>query len=100
MHVSYIVPIVGMQCGDAVTGNSVSLGYILEDLECIISSLCPAGPERAPVLPVPPVASCYSESHNNQETRLGALCHDSCRQLAAEALRLGLTPTINQMRCV
>jgi hypothetical protein len=30
----------------------------------------------------------------------GALCPETFRQLTVEALRLGLMPTINQMRCV
>jgi hypothetical protein len=33
----YIVPVVGMLCGNAIIGTSRSLGYILKKLECVIS---------------------------------------------------------------
>ena len=33
----YIVPVVGMLCGNAIIGISRSLGYVLKKLECVIS---------------------------------------------------------------
>jgi hypothetical protein len=33
----YIVPVVGMLCGNAIIGISRSLDYVLKKLECVIS---------------------------------------------------------------
>jgi hypothetical protein len=37
MFLHSIVPVVGMLCGNAITGISVSLDYILKELRCVIS---------------------------------------------------------------
>jgi hypothetical protein len=86
---------VGILCGNAITGISISLAHILKVLECVISRCAPP-PHRARTI----LTSDCSEFPNNTKTVPGALDHDSYRQLAVEALRLGLSPTINQMRCV
>ena len=36
-NVYSIVPVVGMLCGNAIAGISVSLDYILKELRCVIS---------------------------------------------------------------
>jgi hypothetical protein len=84
-----------MLCGNAITGISVSLGYILKELWCVISSLFPAVTDH-----VSTANDCCSEIHNTAETLPGASPLEARRPLAIEALRLGLMPTINQMRYV
>lgn len=37
-HVWHIVPVMSMLCENAISGISVSLGYVLSKLECVISS--------------------------------------------------------------
>jgi len=66
------IPVMGMLCGNAITGISVSLVYILRELD---------------------------ENRDKTETLLvfGASRFEACRPLAVEALRLALLPTINQM---
>jgi hypothetical protein len=86
-----IVPVVGMLCGNAITGISVSLGYVLKELACVISSLFPCLHR--------PCINC-SENYDDTETLPGASRLEACRTLQAEALRFALMPTINQMRCV
>ena len=84
-----------MLCGNAITGISVSLGYILKELWCVISSPFPALIDH-----VSTANDCCSEIHNNTETLPGASRLEARRPLAVEALRLALMPTINQMRYV
>lgn len=47
-----------------------------------------------------PISHCYSEIRDRTETLPGVSRLEACRPLAAEALHLGLMPTIHQMRCV
>jgi ABC-type iron transport system FetAB permease component len=89
---SILVPVVGMLCANAITGVSKSLAYILKELWCVVS---PAPIDRVPTL----LNSC-SEISDTIETLPGASRLEACRPLAIEALRLGLMPTINQMRYV
>ena len=39
-HVWYIVPIMSMLCENAISGISLSLGYVLSILECVNFSPC------------------------------------------------------------
>jgi hypothetical protein len=39
-HVWHIVPVISMLCENAISGISVSLGYVLSKLECVVSSPC------------------------------------------------------------
>ena len=84
-----------MLCGNAITGISVSLGYILKELACVISSPFP----RLHRLCIN-CNCCCSEISNTTETLPGSSRLEACRPLQAEALRLALMPTINQMRYV
>ncbi|KAI0267831.1 UPF0014-domain-containing protein [Gloeopeniophorella convolvens] len=66
------IPVVGMLCGSTISGVAVSVSYILKELD---------------------------ENRDKTETllALGASRFEACRPLAVDALRLALTPTINQM---
>jgi len=64
------LPVVGMLCGNAITGIFVSLDYILKEL---------------------------SEIGNSTEILPGTSLPETYRPLVAEALRRALVPTINQM---
>jgi hypothetical protein len=39
-HVWHIVPVISMLCENAISGISVSVGYLLSKLECVVSSPC------------------------------------------------------------
>jgi hypothetical protein len=39
-HVWHIVPVISMLCENAILGISLSLGYVLNKLEYVISSPC------------------------------------------------------------
>ncbi|KAI0052324.1 UPF0014-domain-containing protein [Auriscalpium vulgare] len=66
------IPIVGMLCGSTISNVAVSVSYVLKELD---------------------------ENRDKTETYLafGASRLEACRPIAREALRLALTPTINQM---
>jgi len=66
------IPVVGMLCGNSISGIVVSQGHILRELE---------------------------ENRDKTETLLafGASRLEACRPLAVEALRVALMPTINLM---
>ncbi|THH17902.1 hypothetical protein EW146_g2992 [Bondarzewia mesenterica] len=66
------IPIVGMLCGSTISGVAVSVDYVLKELD---------------------------ENRDKTETYLafGASRMEACKPIAREALRLALTPTINQM---
>ncbi|KAI0067227.1 UPF0014-domain-containing protein [Artomyces pyxidatus] len=66
------IPIVGMLCGSTISGVAVSVSYVLKELD---------------------------ENRDKIETYLafGASRLEACKPIATEALRLALTPTINQM---
>ncbi|KAH9047058.1 hypothetical protein EDB84DRAFT_1463457 [Lactarius hengduanensis] len=66
------IPVLGMLCGNAIAGISVALSYVLKELD---------------------------ENRDKTETYLafGASRFEACRPLVVEALRLSLTPVINQM---
>ncbi|KAI0248908.1 UPF0014-domain-containing protein [Lactifluus subvellereus] len=66
------IPVVGMLCGNAISGVSVTLGYVLRELD---------------------------ENRDKTETLLafGASRFEACRPLVVNALRLALMPTINAM---
>ncbi|KAI9442049.1 hypothetical protein BJY52DRAFT_1128667 [Lactarius psammicola] len=66
------IPVLGMLCGNAIAGVSVTLSYVLKELD---------------------------ENRDKTETYLafGASRFEACRPLLVEALRLSLTPVINQM---
>lgn len=91
-----LVPIVGMLCGNTLSGVSVSLTYILKELEYVLP-LIPSHSSASLIL-----GSLSSENRDKTETYLafGASRLEACKPIVKEALRLALTPTINQMRCV
>jgi uncharacterized protein (TIGR00245 family) len=69
------IPIVGMLCGSTISGIVVSVSYVLKEL------------------------------HDNRDKvemylAFGASRFEACRPIATEALRLALTPTINQMSVI
>jgi len=66
------VPIVGMLCGSTISGIIVSVSYVLKEL---------------------------TENRDKVEMYLafGASRFEACKPIATEALRLALTPTVNQM---
>jgi len=66
------IPVVGMLCGNSISGIVVSQGHVLRELD---------------------------ENRDKTETllALGATRLEACRPLAVEALRIALTPTINMM---
>ncbi|KAN0132361.1 Uncharacterized protein family (UPF0014) domain containing protein [Lactarius tabidus] len=66
------IPVIGMLCGNAIAGVSVTLSYVLKELD---------------------------ENKDKTETYLafGASRFEACRPLAVDALRLSLMPVINQM---
>ena len=37
-HVWHIVPVMSMLCENAISGISLSLGYVMGKLECVVSS--------------------------------------------------------------
>jgi len=69
------IPIVGMLCGSTISGIVVSVSYVLKELH---------------------------ENRDKVEMYLafGASRFEACRPIATEALRLALTPTINQMSVI
>ncbi|EIW84462.1 hypothetical protein CONPUDRAFT_80795 [Coniophora puteana RWD-64-598 SS2] len=69
------IPIVGMLCGNAISGVVVAVSYVLKELY---------------------------ENRDKIETYLafGASRFEACTPLAQEALRLALTPTMNQMSVI
>ncbi|KAG1821979.1 uncharacterized protein BJ212DRAFT_933489 [Suillus subaureus] len=69
------IPIVGMLCGGTISGIVVSVSYVLREIY---------------------------DNRDKVEMYLafGASRFEACRPVAREALRLALTPTINQMRFV
>ena len=81
-----------MLCGNAISGVSVTLGYLLKELECVHLFLVQSKK----------LNSFRSENRDKTETYLafGASRFEACRPLAVDALRLSLMPVINQMRCV
>jgi len=52
-HVWHIVPVMSMLCENAISGISVSLGYVLNELECVVSSPYYCLHMRIPTLRVP-----------------------------------------------
>lgn len=66
------VPIVGMLCGSAVSGVTISIGYLLKE---------------------------FQENRDKIEVYLafGASRTEACRPISIEALKLALMPTINSM---
>jgi Uncharacterised protein family (UPF0014) len=83
-----------MLCGNAISGVTVSISYVLQQLECVV-----------PLLFFPQLCRphwCCSENRDKTETLLafGASRYEACRPLAVNGLRLALMPTINQMRYV
>ena len=85
------VPIIGMLCGNAISGVSVALSYVFKELEYVSnpSSLL----QNADI--------DKSENRDKTETYLafGASRFEACRPLVVDTLRLALMPVINQMRC-
>jgi len=69
------VPVVGMLCGNAISGIVVSLNYTLKEIQ----------DNRDKVLTY---------------LAFGASRREACRPIAKEALRLALTPTVNQMSVI
>lgn len=69
------IPIVGMLCGNTVSGVVVAIAYVLKELY---------------------------DNRDKIETYLafGASRFEACTPIAREALRLALTPTINQMSVI
>jgi len=68
----HYLPVMGMLCGNAITGISTSLSCMMKDLDAI----------------------------RDDTTAVSDTLHpEAYRLLVVEALRLGLMPTINQMRC-
>jgi len=69
------IPIVGMLCGSTISGVVVSINYVLKELH---------------------------DNRDKVETYLsfGASRMEACRPIATEAVRLALTPTINQMSVI
>jgi len=69
------IPIVGMLCGSTISGIVVSVNYVLRELH---------------------------DNRDKVETYLsfGASRFEACKPIATEALRLALTPTINQMSVI
>jgi len=69
---SQYIPIVGMLCGSTISGIVVSVSYVLKEL---------------------------NENRDKVEMYLafGASRFEACKPIAKEALRLALTPNINQM---
>ena len=39
-HIWHTVPLMSLLCENAISGISVSLGYVLSELECVVSSSC------------------------------------------------------------
>jgi len=72
---SQYVPVVGMLCGNAISGIVVSLDFTLKEIQ---------------------------ENRDKVQTYLafGASRFEACRPVAKEALRLALTPTVNQMSVI
>ncbi|TDL25523.1 UPF0014-domain-containing protein [Rickenella mellea] len=66
------IPIVGMLCGNTISAVVVSISFVLKEMQ---------------------------ENRDRVETYLafGASRFEACKPVATEALRLALTPTINQM---
>jgi len=66
------IPVIGMLCGNAISGVAVTLSYVFKELD---------------------------ENRDKTETYLafGASRFEACRPLAVDALRLSLMPVINQM---
>ncbi|KAG6856931.1 hypothetical protein H0H87_012184 [Tephrocybe sp. NHM501043] len=71
----HYIPIVGMLCGSTISGIVVSVNYILKELH---------------------------ENRDKVEMHLafGASRMEACRPVALDALRLALTPVINQMSVI
>jgi len=69
------IPILGMLCGSTISGIVVSVTYVLKE---------------------------FSENRDKIEMYLafGASRLEACKPIATEALRLALTPTINQMSVI
>ncbi|EGO24331.1 hypothetical protein SERLADRAFT_467455 [Serpula lacrymans var. lacrymans S7.9] len=69
------IPIVGMLCGGTISGIVVSITYVLKELH---------------------------DNRDKVETYLafGASRFEACKPIARDALRLALTPTINQMSVI
>ncbi|THH31496.1 hypothetical protein EUX98_g2698 [Antrodiella citrinella] len=69
------IPVVGMLCGSTISGIVVSVTYVLKEIY---------------------------ENKDKVETYLafGATRFEACKPIAKEALRLALTPTINQMSVI
>lgn len=91
----WLVPVMGMLCGNAIGAIMVSQSYILKELELVVLSLWRSHlAERVLIF--------YSENRDKTETLLafGASRFEACRPLAVDALRLALMPVVNQMRYV
>jgi hypothetical protein len=92
-----LVPIVGMLCGSTISGIIVSVSYVLKELKWVLFHRCPH-----PFVLIPWHCLAFSENRDKVEMYLafGASRFEACKPIATEALRLALTPTINQMRYV
>ena len=80
-----------MLCGTTISGIIVSVSYVLKELEWVFF----------PISTLVLVAQlALSENRDKVEIYLafGASRLEACKPMATEALRLALTPTINQMR--
>ena len=85
------IPIVGMLCGSTISGIVVAVSHVLKELEQVFYSI---------EIMIPDSLTLNSENGDKVEMYLsfGASRMEACRPIAQEALRLALTPTINQMR--
>jgi ABC-type iron transport system FetAB permease component len=80
-----------MLCGNAIAGVSVTLSYVLKELE--YASLSRTTSKK--------LTTRLQREPDKTETYLafGASRFEACRPLVVDALRLSLMPVINQMRC-
>jgi hypothetical protein len=80
-----------MLCGSTISGIVVAVSHVLKELEQVFYSI---------EIMIPDSLTLNSENGDKVEMYLsfGASRMEACRPIAQEALRLALTPTINQMR--
>ena len=93
--ISHVVPIVGMLCGQTISGIVVAVGYVLKELQCVR----PEALQAAPVRYQTDLSQCR-ENRDKTEIYLafGATRMEACRPIVVQALKLALTPPINSMR--
>ena len=80
-----------MLCENATSGISVSLGYVLSKLECVVSLPCHC---------LHVEYRHYASRSANRIEPPGTSNLEDPHLLVVEGLRLGLMPTINRMRSV